>query len=90
MDKKRYYITLFTVTFLVSFALMFVWWQGDNSLVSGRCAITQIEYTDVSPSDCWIKAINSTYCPLPRNIDCSGEVGGIADLFVGIAKYALN
>lgn len=86
MDKKQYYVTLFTIAFILLFAILFSWWQSDNSSVVGRCSITGINYVDVSPSRCWIEDVNATFCPLPTNIDCSGEVRGLADFLIGIIK----
>jgi len=86
MDKKRYYITLFTVAFLVLFVLLFVWWQGDNTRIAGRCAITNIELVNVTPSDCWSGDFATDYCPVPKNIDCSFEIAGLADLLLNFAK----
>ena len=86
IDKKQYYITLFTIAFVLLFVILFSWWQSDNSAVNGGCSITGINYVDVSPSECWNDDINATFCPLPTNIECQGEVKGLADFMIGIIK----
>ena len=84
MDKnyKKYYITL-SVICILSLLLIFVIWSfSDRSRVAFNCSINNIDYIDVSPLDCWIDEINSTYCPLPKDIYCSGEVSGLANLML--------
>jgi len=89
-DDVRYYITLVMISLLFLYLVTALWWIDDRSSVNGKCSITDINYVDVSPSECWIGNVNETFCPLPTNIDCSGEIQGIAKLFVEILKSSID
>ncbi len=85
-SNKKYYITLTVIALLVLLAIVNNFWQSDNSSVSGSCGITDIEYRDVSPVECWNEDLNSTYCPLPKNLVCSFTFSGLGDLLISIVK----
>ena len=84
IDNKKYYITLTVASLLLFLLIISIWSFSDNSRVSGSCSINNIEYVNVSPSECWIDNINSSYCPLPKDILCSGEVLGLGRLMMGM------
>lgn len=86
MDKKQYYVTLFMIVFVLLFAILFSWWQSDNSQLSISCKFNQIELVNLTPDKCWNEEFSSKYCPIPKDIDCSVDIKGLADFIVAIAK----
>ena len=80
--NKRYYITLPIVAILMGFFLMVMWSAMDESKVSFHCSITDIEYRDVRPYNCWNSDDYNTskYCPLPHNIDCEGSIKSLGSI----------
>ena len=85
-NNKKYYITLTIVSILTLFLIFVLWSFSDDSKVSGSCSINNIDYVNVSPSECWTKNINETYCPLPRDISCNGEIVELGNLIWGIIR----
>ncbi len=80
--NKRYYITLPIATILIFLAIMALWSAADTSKVSLHCSISDIEYRDVSPERCWDSDDynTSTYCPLPHNINCKGDMESLGSI----------
>lgn len=85
-ENKKYYITLTVVSFLFLLLLVTILSFSDRSKIKGSCSINNIEYVNVSPSDCWDEGISSNWCPLPEDIHCDGEISNLARL-VGQIKY---
>lgn len=83
-DNKKYYITLTVATLLIILLSIVIGSFSDNSKVVGSCSINNIEYVNVSPSECWNDGINSDYCPLPGDISYSGELSGLGNLMFGL------
>ena len=79
---KRYYITLPLIAIGIFLLIMVMWSAMDESKVSLHCSITDIEYRDVRPYKCWDSDDYNTsaYCPLPHNIDCSGNMENIGTI----------
>ena len=84
MKDKRYYITLGISSLLALLLIIAIWSYSDNSRVAFSCSINNIEYRDVTPNECWDDGINATYCPLPHDIGCSGDVAGLGSLLMNI------
>lgn len=82
-NNKKYYITLIVVSILSLFVLLSF---ADDSRVAFSCSINNIEYKDVNPNNCWIKDINATYCPMPHDISCNGEVSELGNLIINIFR----
>ncbi len=80
--NKRYYITLPIVAILAFIFLMAFWSAMDESKMSIHCSISDIEYRDVRPYKCWDSNDYNTsrYCPLPRNIDCKGDIENLGTI----------
>lgn len=90
LNKKQYYVTLFTIAFVILTAIFYIWKPNDNSTVIGKCSITGINYVDVSPNVCWNNKINSEFCPLPTNIECSGEMKSLSDVISNTKNYIIK
>ena len=77
-DILKYFAVVVVIGLLFAINLI------DNSVINIDCSITGINYVDVSPSECWASNINETFCPLPENIECSGQLKGLSDLINNI------
>ena len=88
-NNKKYYITLTVITItIIIVTTLIVNAKTVNVSGGGSCSINNIEYVDVSPLDCWMGGINSTFCPLPHDISCSGN--GNIPLSIGLINMALE
>ncbi len=73
-EEKRKFNVISTLTFIAFIlAIILIWSMSDNSDISLSCHISGIEYTNITPSECWHSGFTSDYCPLPNDVDCSGN-----------------
>lgn len=73
IKKINWKFLILTILVLITIIISIVLITGSNiGNLKGEidCSFNNIEYTNITPYNCWYNDISSNYCPMPKDIHC--------------------